>query len=156
MDEMTAGTTGARGMEFVSNLKTAAWLDWRRVVIAAIKVVHSAIFLMNSAAIVHIFVSGVLNRSSRWTPPALIAALVEVAVFIVNHGRCPLTDLAEALGAEDGRVSDIFLPMWLADRIPQLCTPPLVVGLLAMLFHAWRRTRFGAREFRESATDCSI
>jgi hypothetical protein len=55
-------------------------------------------------------------------------------VFVANRGRCPLTGLVEDLGGEHGQVSDIFLPRWCADRIPQLCTPPLVVGLLALLF----------------------
>ncbi len=104
--------------------------------IAAIKLVHSAIFLLNSAAILHIFVAGVRDRPSRWTGAALAVACTEVAVFVANRGRCPLTDLGEHLGAESGRVSDIFLPRWFADRIPQLCTPPLLIGVLALL---WRR-----------------
>ncbi len=111
----------------------------RRSALGAIKLVHSAIFLVNSAAILHIFVAGLRNRPSRWTKPALTVALAESAVFVVNHGRCPLTQVAEALGAESGRVSDIFLPRWCADRIPQLCTPPLLIGVLALVVNAWRR-----------------
>jgi hypothetical protein len=112
---------------------------WRRGAIVGIKLVHSAIFLVNSAAILHLFVAGLRDRPSRWTGPALAAALTESAVFVANHGRCPLTDVTECLGAEDGRVSDIFLPRWCADRIPQLCTPPLLVGVLGLAFHTWRR-----------------
>jgi hypothetical protein len=108
-------------------------------VIAGIKLIHSVIFLVNSASILHIFWAGVCGRPSRWTRFALAAALAESAVFVVNRGRCPLTSLVEDLGAESGRVSDIFLPRWFADRIPHLCAPPLVVGLLALLFNAWRR-----------------
>jgi hypothetical protein len=110
--------------------------SWRRPAIVAIKLIHSLIFLLNSAAIVHIFVVGIRNRPSRWTRPALAVSLAEVAVFVANRRRCPLTDLVEHLGSENGRVSDIFLPRWLADRIPQLCGPPLLVGVLAL---AWRR-----------------
>ena len=109
---------------------------WHHVAIVAIKLVHSLIFLLNSAAIMHIFVAGLRNRPSGWTRAALAVALTEVAVFVANRGRCPLTDLVEHLGAENGRVSDIFLPRWLADRIPQLCGPPLLIGVLAL---AWRR-----------------
>jgi hypothetical protein len=112
---------------------------WHRAAILGIKLVHSAIFLVNSAAILHICYAGVRDRPSRWTGPALAAALAEALVFVLNRGRCPLTAAVEALGAEDGRVSDIFLPRWLADRIPQLCTPPLVIGVLALLGNAWRR-----------------
>ena len=35
--------------------------------------------------------------------------------------------------------SAIFLPRWCADRIPQLCTPPLLIGVLALVVNAWRR-----------------
>jgi hypothetical protein len=109
--------------------------------IVAIKLVHSAIFLLNSAAILHVFIAGVRDRPSRWTSAALAIAFTEVAVFVANHGRCPLTDLTEQLGAESGRVSDIFLPKWFADRIPELCTPPLLIGVLALLWHRCRPAR---------------
>jgi hypothetical protein len=110
-----------------------------RCALVALTFLHSAIFLLNSAAILHIFVAGLRARPSRWTGPALTAALAESAVFVANRGRCPLTDVAEHLGAESGRVSDIFLPRWCADRIPLLCMPPLLIGMLALAFHAWRR-----------------
>jgi hypothetical protein len=111
----------------------AAHATWRRAAIAAIKLVHSAIFLVNAASILHILWAGLSGRRSRWTGPALAAALTESAVFVLNHGRCPLTGLVEDLGAASGGVSDIFLPRWLADRIPLLFFPPLAAGLLALL-----------------------
>jgi hypothetical protein len=112
-----------------------------RRAIAAIKLVHFAIFLLNSAAILHVFMAGIRDRPSRWTGAALAVALTEVAVFVANRGRCPLTVLVENLGAENGRVSDIFLPRWLADRIPQLCTPLLVIGVLGLSWHRCRAAR---------------
>jgi hypothetical protein len=120
--------------------------SWRHMAIVAIKLVHSLIFLLNSAAIMHIFVAGLRGRPSGWTRAALAVALTEVAVFVANRRRCPLTDLVEHLGAENGRVSDIFLPRWFADRIPQLCGPPLLIGVLALAWHRWvaaRITRSG-------------
>lgn len=113
---------------------------WRSSAIVAIKLVRSAIFLVNSAAILHLFVAGLRDRPSRWTGAALAVALAESTVFVANHGRCPLTDVAEGLGAESGRVSDIFLPRRAANRIPQLCTPPLLIGVLALGFHSWRHS----------------
>lgn len=113
----------------------------RDVAIVVIKTLHSGIFLLNATSVVHIFWAGVLNRRSPWTRPALVAALSEVLVFVANRGRCPLTQLVESLGAKSGRVSDIFLPRWFADRIPQLFGPPLVIGLIAMAYHhgfTWR------------------
>lgn len=107
--------------------------------IAAIKLVHTGIFIAISAGILHIFWAGVTNRPSRWTRPAIALAVGEVLVFLLNRGRCPLTQMAEDLGAENGRVSDILLPRWFADRIPELCTPPLVAGLVGLGWHALRR-----------------
>jgi len=111
---------------------------WRRNAIVGVKLVHSAIFLVNSAAILHVFVAGIRDRPSRWTGAALAVALTESAVFVANRGRCPLTQVTEGLGAESGRVLDIFLPRWFADRIPQFCTPPLLIGVLALVVNAWR------------------
>jgi hypothetical protein len=124
-------------MGFVSSRKNhaATQLAWRDIAIVAIKAVHSGIFLLNAASVLHLFWVGVLNRRSRWTRLALGAALTESIVFIANRGRCPLTQLVEAMGAESGRVSDIFLPRRFADRIPQLFGPPLVIGLLTLGYH---------------------
>jgi hypothetical protein len=109
--------------------------------VVLVKGVHTAWFLVVSTSIVHIFVVGLSNRPSRWTAPALVATGLEVAVFLANAGRCPLTKLAENLGAQSGRVSDIFLPRWFADRIPQIYTPPLLIGVAALILHRWRRDR---------------
>jgi hypothetical protein len=105
------------------------------LMIVGIKLIHSMIFLANVASILHIFWVGVFGRPSRWTAPALAAALIESVVFVANQGRCPLTGLVESMGAKSGRVSDIFLPRWFADRVPQIFTPILVVGLLGLLVH---------------------
>jgi hypothetical protein len=112
----------------------AALASRRRAAIAGI-------FLVNSLAALHLCWVGVRSRRSRWTVPALLAALGEVAVLVANRRRCPLTGLAERLGAKSGRVSTIFLLRWYADRIPPHCGPPLAIGLLGLLVTAWRRAR---------------
>jgi hypothetical protein len=109
---------------------------WRQPAIVAIKAAHSAIFLVNATAVLHVFCVGLTGRRSRWPTPALIAALTESAVFVANRGECPLTDLVESLGARSGRVSDIFLPRWCANRIPQIFGPLLIVGVLGMTARA--------------------
>jgi hypothetical protein len=129
--------------------RAASRLDWRDGAIVAIKAVHSGIFLLNATSVLHIFWVGVLNRRSRWTRVALFAAVGESIVFVVNRGRCPLTQLVEAMGAENGRVSDIFLPRWFADRIPQLFGPPLVIGLLGLAYHRARSATFISTPMRK-------
>jgi hypothetical protein len=57
---------------------------------------------------------------------------METAVYASNNQVCPLTPLAEELGAARGSVVDIFLPAWAAKRIP------LVAGsaaLFALIFN---------------------
>ena len=53
--------------------------------------------------------------------------VVETAIYISNNQVCPLTPLAEELGAARGSVVDIFLPAWAASRIP------IVAGSAALL-----------------------
>lgn len=116
----------------------------RQNAIFAVKLVHSLIFLSVAASIVHVCYAGLTNRASRWTAIALVAALTESLIFTVNRFNCPLRALAESLGAESGQVTDIFLPRWFADRIPYFFTPPLVVGVLALLWNHRRNAVIAA------------
>lgn len=105
---------------------------WRRFAIFTVKLVHSLIFLSVAASIAHIFYAGVTGRATRTTRLALALAVGESLIFAFNRWTCPLRTLAEALGAETGQVTDIFLPKWFADRIPWFFTPPLIIGLLGL------------------------
>jgi hypothetical protein len=60
---------------------------------------------------------------------AATIALAECVVYAGNGFVCPLTPLAERLGATDGAVSDIFLPDWVARKLAWIATPILVGGL---------------------------
>jgi hypothetical protein len=46
--------------------------------------------------------------------------------------------VAEKLGASKGQISDIFLPRWFAQRIPQIYTPLFIIGMAGLLWHRWR------------------
>jgi hypothetical protein len=61
--------------------------------------------------------SGLFNRVGWWTLIAIVLVFAEGTALALNRGRCPLTTLAENMGAEDGSVTGIFLPRWLADRV---------------------------------------
>jgi hypothetical protein len=103
------------------------------VAVAAVKTVHTAIFLLELASIAWLAVSGVIGRRDRTVAVATGAVGLEIAVFLANDGVCPLTPLAERLGAGRGAVSDIFLPDAVARTIPIWSTALLVV---AALLHA--------------------
>jgi hypothetical protein len=120
----------------------------RRMAIDAIKLVHTAIFAVVSTSVLYVFWAGVRARPTRWTGRAIAIVLAESAVFVGNRWRCPLTILAEELGSDHGRVTDMFLPRWFADRIPQIYTPPFLIGVLGLLWHRWREQPSAPAEHR--------
>lgn len=107
----------------------------RHVAVGLIKTIHTAIFAVVSTSVLYVFWAGVRGRPSRLAGWASGIVVVEAAVFAGNGLRCPLTTLTENLGAEHGQVTDIFLPRWFADRIPQIYTPPFLIGVLGLLWH---------------------
>ena len=104
--------------------------------IAAIKSVHTVIFLVIASAVLHTLYSGLTGHVSRLTKVSIAIVLGESLVFVVNRGRCPLTKVVEDLGCEHGSVSDIFLPTWFAERIPVIYGTLFAIGLAAL---GWRR-----------------
>lgn len=110
------------------------------IAVAAVKTVHTAIFLVELTAIGWLAVSGLFGRRDRTVAVATGAVGVEITVFLANGGVCPLTPLAERLGATRGSVSDIFLPEAVARTIPIWSSALLVV---AALLHARAALRDG-------------
>ena len=101
----------------------------RPAVLAAIKGIHTAIFAAVAVQIVVIVWDGLRQRPGRGTVAALAIALAESAIYASNNQVCPLTPLAEELGAQDGSVTDIFLPNSVSSRIPLIGGSALVLGL---------------------------
>jgi hypothetical protein len=65
------------------------------------------------------------GRSDHRAAIAGAVVVGERAVFAANGLRCPLTAVAESLGAEHGSVADIYLPTWVA----RTCQP--------YTYHCW-------------------
>lgn len=95
-----------------------------------IKLIHTIVFAVLSACVAYVLLSGAFNRITPWTWGAIAAIVVEGVVLAAFGGRCPLTAVAERLGAVNGSVSDIFLPKWFADRIFPICGGFFLVGCL--------------------------
>lgn len=104
----------------------------RRYAARGVKGLHTVLFAIISTCVLEVFRAGWLGRPTRATRPAIAVVLAESAVYAGFGLRCPLTGLAERWGEEKGRVTDIFLPRWFADRIPQIYTPLFVAGLLGL------------------------
>jgi hypothetical protein len=102
---------------------------WRESAIVAVKSVHTLAFLIIQSCIVYLLYAGLRRRTDRSAAIAATVALGESAIYAGNGFRCPLTGLAERLGAEKGSVTDIFLPRWLAANVANIYTPMLVLAL---------------------------
>jgi hypothetical protein len=106
--------------------------DRRDEALAAIKAIHTVIFASIAGATLVALWDGLRGRPRRRTAIAGGLVVMETAVYASNNQVCPLTPLAEELGAARGSVVDIFLPAWAAKRIP------LVAGsaaLFALIFN---------------------
>jgi hypothetical protein len=80
----------------------------------------------------YVLYAGLKGRPDRRAAIAAAVVAGESLIFAANGFRCPLTDLAEQLGAERGSVTDVYLPRWFARNLPAIHVPLL---LLAVLLH---------------------
>jgi hypothetical protein len=104
--------------------------NWRPAALTTIKTAHTAIFASVGASILLFVWDGIQRRPGRRAAFALGVALAESAIYASNNKVCPLTPLADELGAERGSVADIFLPDWFSQRIPLFGGSALVIGVV--------------------------
>ena len=115
----------------------------RRLLLFAVKASHSAIFLMLQTMICYLVYTGIKGQTDRKT--AVVATVIgaECAIYAGNGFRCPMTKMAEDLGAEHGAVTDIFLPKWLARNIAKIYGPMFALALLLHWRNLMRRSERG-------------
>lgn len=109
--------------------------------ITAVRSVHTAVFLVELSSILWLVVSGLVGRRDRTVRIATGLVALEAGVFVANAGVCPLTPMAERLGASRGSVSDIFLPEPVARTIPVWSSALLVLAALLHARSSMRRPR---------------
>lgn len=108
----------------------------------AVKSFHTLIWFFAEACVGYLIYTGLRKRTGRDVTVAACIVAAEFAVFLVNGATCPLTPLAESLGAESGSVTDLYLPKWLAHYVPVIHVP-----LLALIVYL-HRDRFRRAERR--------
>jgi hypothetical protein len=99
----------------------------------ALKAVHTLIWFSVESAMAYLLAAGIGGRSDRRAAVAAGVVGGETLIFLANGARCPLTQVAESLGAQRGSVTDLFLPSWLARSLPAIHVP---LVLLAVVLHA--------------------
>ncbi len=100
----------------------------RRIVL--IKAAHSAVFwFMLGCFFYNIWAAA--TATFNWILFITVGThLIEGVVLIFNKWTCPLRIMAEKYGAEDGQITDIFLPKWIADRLFQIGIGLFVVEIV--------------------------
>lgn len=145
------------GGDRATGVRRPAWsgglTDWvaarvplrrRAAVLDAIKAFHTAIFASVGAALGLFVWDGLHQHSDKRAALALGVVLVETAVYISNNQVCPLTPLAEELGASRGAVVDMYLPGWAAPRIPLIAATALIGGIALHAYAILARPRASA------------
>lgn len=100
--------------------------------LVAVKVVHTLAWFSIECCMVYLLYAGFADRTDRRAAVAAAVVGGETLIFAANGFRCSLTDVAESLGAENGSVTDIFLPRWFARNLPAIHVPLI---LLAAFLH---------------------
>ena len=99
----------------------------------AIKAIHTLAWFSIEGCMIYVLYTGFAGRSDRRAGIAARVVAAETLIFAGNGFRCPLTQVAERLGAERGSVTDIYLPRWFARNLPAIHVPLIV---LATFLHA--------------------
>jgi hypothetical protein len=91
---------------------------------------------------VYLLYTGFAKRSDRSVVVAAVVVGGESLIFAANRFRCPLSQLAESFGADNGSVTDIYLPRWFAQYLPAIHVPLIV---LAVFLHGRNLLQQGKR-----------
>jgi hypothetical protein len=103
----------------------------RDAAIRSIKAVHTLAWFSIESCVFYLLYAGFTGRSGRRAAVAAGVVAAESLVFAASGFRCPLTVIADRLGADHGSVTDIYLPDWLAHHLPAIHVPLLLlVGYL--------------------------
>ncbi len=121
--------TGERTAFRLTPIDDVALRPARPAALAAVKATHTAIWFSIEAAMLYVIGAGFARCSDRSVAIAAGIVAAETAVFLGNGARCPLTRVAESLGADQGSVTDIYLPRWLARYLPAIHVPLIALAV---------------------------
>jgi hypothetical protein len=114
---------------------------WRKPALVGVKTLHSLIYFSIEFCMAYLIYAGLKGREDRRTAIAAAVVAGESLIFLGNRCHCPLTGVAEDLGAVRGSVTDIYLPRWLASSIFPLHVPLLALALCLHARNFLRRSR---------------
>ena len=100
--------------------------------LVGIKLLHTVVWAFFAGCIVAIPVAGYLGKY-LWAGILSGLVLIECVVILLNHWRCPLTDVAGRYTTDRADNFDIYLPNWLARHNKVIFGALFVVGELFVL-----------------------
>lgn len=109
---------------------SARMSDARRL--AMVRAIHTAIYLVMSAATFLLVYAGVTGRDGVWLWIALGLLIIETVVFVGNGFACPLSAVARRYGATTGYAFDTFLPERVTRHTFNFFGTLMVVGLVLL------------------------
>jgi hypothetical protein len=111
-----------------------------RPALVAVKAFHTGVFFAVAGSIGYLLSSALRNRTDARAAVAGAVVAGEALIYATSGWRCPLTDVAERLGADDGSVADIYLPGWVASHIPHVTIPLVTAAVVLHARNLWRQT----------------
>ena len=94
-----------------------------------IKTIHTLAWFSIESCMVYLLYTGFAKRSDRSVVVATVVVGGDSLIFAANGFHCPLTKLAESFGADNGSVTDIYLPGWFAHYLPVIHVPLIVLAV---------------------------
>jgi hypothetical protein len=114
--------------------------------LTAVKAIHTLAWFSIESCVVYLLYAGFVKRTDRRAAIAAVVVGGESLIFAANGFRCPLTAVAESLGAENGSVTDIFLPRWFAHNLPAIHVPLIILTGYLHGRNLWRDRSAKANE----------
>ena len=102
-----------------------------------VRAVHTAIYVVMASASFVLLYAGVTGAHGWWLWLAAGLVTVEIAVFASSGMRCPLTAIAEEIGATRGGVSDTFLPECMTRHTFQFFAPLILLAIALLAGRFW-------------------
>jgi hypothetical protein len=104
--------------------------------LAGIKLLHSVVWALLAGTIVCI---PLFTVARRFRNGFILSGIVwvECAILALNHGRCPLTDVAARYTTDRAPNFDIYLPVWLAANNKLIFGSLFLISQITLLATWW-------------------
>lgn len=106
-----------------------------RTKLIAIKLTHTAVWLVMAAACLYILYAGIFNITSIWLWICISLIALESLVLLINKWTCPLTDVALRYTEAKGDNFDIYLPNLIAKYNKLIFGSIFATGLILVIIN---------------------